>query len=265
MAGACPCCGRGFGSFVDYPYVYLSEVSRLVVPKGIAMPYFHAPYFFEIPKAVGDEFAERRKFHNRVKRLFRRPKEPVDGLRQHFGDFFECGGSVWVNGKYGIACFNRDERSLVMGHLDSYVRSLEGMVDSIVTPDMLVPKLQGYSPELLFEIPGSGYSLALGIQTLYSLGWLESQVVDLGSEELASRIKNADGAADIQKLLMENVYKEFDSEQEGVPEGYERVGLYIIGLRPTDTSAVRGLVSGEKFRLKFAEFVFQGRVLQGIG
>lgn len=260
MTAMCPCCSRIFESFVDYPAVHVSEVSRLIIPKDITLPYFHAPYSYGLPDAVEKEFAGRKSLGSRVKRLFKSgPEEPVEGLGK-LGGFFEYGGSVWLDTIAGFACFNRDERRLIFEQLDPYVKGLEGMVDSVVRPIVLLPNLGVCGDELLFEIPGSGYCLAMGFQTLYSLGWLESQFVDLSDERLASRLSECKGFEDVQNLFMEDVQREFLDEQKDVPRGYERVSLYIIGLRPVDTSTVRGLMSGERFRLKFAEFVFQGRL-----
>lgn len=260
---ACPCCGKIFESFADYPAVHVVEFSRLPL-HDLTFPYFHAPYLFEVPGEVTDEFSRNRKFSNRAKMLFTRKREPVAGIG-HLGDFVESEGSVWVREGRTISCFNRDEKRLIFDQMGTYLKFLEDVVDSLVLPDALMPHFVRPNSELCFRVPGSGYYLAMGMRTLYSLGWMESKLFSMGEEEFSRKIKDADkNGKELYNIILEEVRKELDTENEGLPEGYKRVGLYIMGLRPTDTSSITCLMRGEKFSVKFAEFVFQGKTLEDI-
>ncbi len=217
-------------------------------------PYFHGvPDHIEaVPDEVRDFLARESTVVSKVKRAFSRRSEPVEGIGK-LGPFLDYDGRVWVSNKYtGLACFSRDERSIILGHVNPYLERLESLVQETVSPAVLLPDLARYSSsDLLFAIPDSGYDLALGKSQLRRLGWLGEE-----TEEFYEKMGNPD--VDKRKVISEMISKADECEKSA--DGEDLVGLYIIGLRPADTSSMFGLTAGERFKVKVAEFAYLGKV-----
>lgn len=252
----CPSCARPFRSFLDYPAVYVHEFSRFPVPDSF-------PYFLDlrmgrkVPQDVIDAFAENGKLRNKLSRIFRKRSEPIKGIR-HLGDFLEREGDVWVKSSSGYGCFRMDEKKSIFEGLEPYLKSLENAVGSTVFSNMLAPNL-ARQDDLLFGIPGSGYSLALGTRALYDLGWGEDLLGEDKFSLLLDKVRN--GGKGLYEVIRQEFEERIAAENHGLPQGFERMSLYVIGLKPFDTSAVLGWDSGQRVVVKFAEFVYCGRTL----
>jgi len=250
----CPSCDRKFRTFEDYHSLYVSNFARFALHPEMKFPYFHG--VLDHIEAVPDEvrgFLEREStVVSKIKRVFSRRSEPVKGIGM-LGPFLNYDGRVWVSNKCtGLACFSKDERSIILDHVNPYLDHLESLVQETVSPAVLLPDLARYSPsDLLFAIPDSGYDLALGKSQLRRLGWL-------GEETEEFYEKMGDPGVDKRKVISEMINRAIECEKSA--DGEDLVGLYIIGLRPADTSSMFGLTVGERFKVKIAEFAYKGKV-----
>jgi len=250
----CPSCDRKFETFEDYPYVYVSQFERLTLPHNMEFPYFHGilDHMESVPREVRDFLAKESKVFSKVKRVFCKGDEPVKGISK-LGPCLDYDDRIWVsNRNTGLVCFSRDEKEIIFSHIDSYLGQIQELVQETVRPAALLPNLSRYSSsDLLFAIPDSGYNLAMGKDLLRRLGWFEKD-----TEEFYEKL--ADPHADKQKIVSD--MRKETSECEKSADGADIVSLYIIGLRPVDTSSMFGITAGERFKVKVAEFAYKGIV-----